>query len=156
MKSKSASRPQRRQTSNKNNEPLESHVDEDSSNARPVKRKRTASKPRDKRYECPQEGCDKSYSRAEHLYRHQLNREYKAVGFSIKLLMRLQTLRSRSSIVTLRDVIGILFARISAPDIERDIPRRIRIYIAGMLSSMASSNLLTLPKLSRNSLRMFR
>ncbi|THX58495.1 hypothetical protein D6D06_02837 [Aureobasidium pullulans] len=79
MKSKSASRPQRRQTSNKSNEPLESHVDEDSSNARPVKRKRTASKPRDKRYECPQEGCDKSYSRAEHLYRHQLNHAPKQI-----------------------------------------------------------------------------
>jgi hypothetical protein len=29
----------------------------------------------DKKFECPYEGCGKSYSRAEHLYRHQLNRE---------------------------------------------------------------------------------
>lgn len=28
-----------------------------------------------KRFECKFEGCGKSYSRAEHLYRHQLNRE---------------------------------------------------------------------------------
>lgn len=28
----------------------------------------------DKKFECKHEGCGKSYSRAEHLYRHQLNR----------------------------------------------------------------------------------
>lgn len=36
------------------------------------KRKRTI--PTDKKFECKHEGCGKSYSRAEHLYRHQLNR----------------------------------------------------------------------------------
>ena len=41
-----------------------------------LKRKRNPTKPSDKKYECPEEGCDKSYSRAEHLYRHQLNRQY--------------------------------------------------------------------------------
>jgi hypothetical protein len=30
----------------------------------------------DKKFECRHEGCGKSYSRAEHLYRHQLNRRY--------------------------------------------------------------------------------
>jgi hypothetical protein len=29
----------------------------------------------DKKFPCPHEGCGKSYSRAEHLYRHQLNRK---------------------------------------------------------------------------------
>ena len=38
------------------------------------KRKRSR-KGLDKKYLCPHEGCGKSYSRAEHLYRHQLNRE---------------------------------------------------------------------------------
>ena len=44
------------------------------SNGRPRKRKRSR-KGLDKNFPCPQEGCGKSYSRAEHLYRHQLNRE---------------------------------------------------------------------------------
>ena len=38
------------------------------------KRKRSR-KGLDKKYPCPHAGCGKSYSRAEHLYRHQLNRE---------------------------------------------------------------------------------
>ena len=38
------------------------------------KRKRSR-KGLDKKYHCSHEGCQKSYSRAEHLYRHQLNRE---------------------------------------------------------------------------------
>lgn len=39
------------------------------------KRKRSR-KGLDKNFFCPQEDCGKSYSRAEHLYRHQLNRNY--------------------------------------------------------------------------------
>ena len=38
------------------------------------KRKRSR-KGLDKKFNCPHDGCGKSYSRAEHLYRHQLNRE---------------------------------------------------------------------------------
>ena len=38
------------------------------------KRKRSR-KGLDKKYHCSHEGCAKSYSRAEHLYRHQLNRK---------------------------------------------------------------------------------
>lgn len=44
----------------------------------PSKKKKKPSKNSDKKYECPQDGCGKSYSRAEHLYRHQLNRGYLA------------------------------------------------------------------------------
>ena len=40
------------------------------------KRKRNRKAPTDKKFECNHEGCGKTYSRAEHLYRHQLNREY--------------------------------------------------------------------------------
>lgn len=40
------------------------------------KKKRRVIKTTDKKYECPQPDCGKSYSRAEHLYRHQLNRPY--------------------------------------------------------------------------------
>ena len=39
------------------------------------KKKRRIIKTSDKKYECPQPECGKSYSRAEHLYRHQLNRK---------------------------------------------------------------------------------
>jgi hypothetical protein len=42
----------------------------------PTTRKRRRSrKGLDKKFECPHPGCGKSYSRAEHLYRHQLNRK---------------------------------------------------------------------------------
>ena len=40
----------------------------------PRKRRRSR-KGLDKKFDCPHELCGKSYSRAEHLYRHQLNRE---------------------------------------------------------------------------------
>jgi hypothetical protein len=39
----------------------------------PSRRRRRSRKGLDKRFECPEPGCGKSYSRAEHLYRHQLN-----------------------------------------------------------------------------------
>lgn len=39
------------------------------------RKRRRSRKGLDKKFECPHEGCGKSYSRAEHLYRHQLNRE---------------------------------------------------------------------------------
>lgn len=38
------------------------------------KKKRKVVKNGDKKYHCPHEDCGKAYSRAEHLYRHQLNR----------------------------------------------------------------------------------
>jgi hypothetical protein len=40
------------------------------------RKRRRSRKGLDKKFECPHEGCGKSYSRAEHLYRHQLNRAY--------------------------------------------------------------------------------
>lgn len=39
----------------------------------PARKRRRSRKGLDKKFECPHEGCGKSYSRAEHLYRHQLN-----------------------------------------------------------------------------------
>ena len=47
---------------------------ENAQNGKPRKRKRSR-KGLDKKFDCPHTGCGKSYSRAEHLYRHQLNRE---------------------------------------------------------------------------------
>lgn len=46
-------------------------------NAQPAKKRRRGAKANaDRKFECKHEGCGKSYSRAEHLYRHQLNRQY--------------------------------------------------------------------------------
>ena len=46
------------------------------------KRKRSR-KALDKKFPCPEEACGKSYSRAEHLYRHQLNREFTKPSFPL-------------------------------------------------------------------------
>lgn len=40
----------------------------------PSRKRRRSRKGLDKKFECPQQGCGRTYSRAEHLYRHQLNR----------------------------------------------------------------------------------
>ncbi|KAI0020950.1 fungal-specific transcription factor domain-containing protein [Xylariomycetidae sp. FL0641] len=45
----------------------------------PAKKRRRSRKGLDKKFECPTEGCGKSYSRAEHLYRHQLNHTPKQI-----------------------------------------------------------------------------
>ncbi|KKZ60366.1 hypothetical protein EMCG_04881 [[Emmonsia] crescens] len=42
------------------------------------KRKRTRKGDSEKKFDCKHEGCGKSYSRAEHLYRHQLNHCYRS------------------------------------------------------------------------------
>lgn len=51
------------------------HEVDDLADAKPKKKRRVV-KLSDKKYECPQPNCGKSYSRAEHLYRHQLNRTF--------------------------------------------------------------------------------
>ena len=52
------------------------HDDTENVSGEPPKKRRRVTKPNpDKKFECKHEGCGKSYSRAEHLYRHQLNRE---------------------------------------------------------------------------------
>ncbi|CAN8102140.1 unnamed protein product [Discula destructiva] len=45
----------------------------------PNRKRRRSRKGLDKKFECPHEGCGKSYSRAEHLYRHQLNHNPKQI-----------------------------------------------------------------------------
>ncbi|RMZ76745.1 hypothetical protein DV737_g4728, partial [Chaetothyriales sp. CBS 132003] len=45
----------------------------------PKKRRRVGKPNSDKKFECKHEGCGKSYSRAEHLYRHQLNHTPKTI-----------------------------------------------------------------------------
>ncbi|KAF1960669.1 hypothetical protein CC80DRAFT_262393 [Byssothecium circinans] len=43
------------------------------------RKRRRSRKSGDKKFLCPHEGCGKSYSRAEHLYRHQLNHNPKQI-----------------------------------------------------------------------------
>ncbi|KAI9798204.1 MAG: hypothetical protein M1833_004953 [Piccolia ochrophora] len=45
----------------------------------PSRKRRRSRKGLDKKFECPHDGCGKSYSRAEHLYRHQLNHTPKQI-----------------------------------------------------------------------------
>lgn len=52
-------------------DPIQTAVD----TAAAKKRKRSRKVYSDKKFVCSHEGCGKSYSRAEHLYRHQLNRK---------------------------------------------------------------------------------
>ncbi len=49
------------------------HEVDDPSDSKPKKKRRIIKTP-DKKFNCPNPECGKSYSRAEHLYRHQLNR----------------------------------------------------------------------------------
>ncbi|PUU81286.1 fungal-specific transcription factor domain-domain-containing protein [Tuber borchii] len=52
-----------------------------SSSDPPSRKRRRSRKGLDKKFECPEEGCGRSYSRAEHLYRHQLNHQPKQIYF---------------------------------------------------------------------------
>jgi hypothetical protein len=45
------------------------------------RKRRRSRKGLDKKFVCPHEGCGKSYSRAEHLYRHQLNHNPKQIYY---------------------------------------------------------------------------
>lgn len=47
----------------------------------PARKRRRSRKGLDKKFECSEEGCGKSYSRAEHLYRHQLNHAPKNIFY---------------------------------------------------------------------------
>ncbi|UKZ73828.1 hypothetical protein TrVFT333_001481 [Trichoderma virens FT-333] len=50
-----------------------------SNSEEPTRKRRRSRKGLEKRFECNAEGCGKSYSRAEHLYRHQLNHNSKQI-----------------------------------------------------------------------------
>lgn len=55
------------------------HANSSNSDGGPARKRRRSRKGLDKKFECPEKGCGKSYSRAEHLYRHQLNHNPKQV-----------------------------------------------------------------------------
>ncbi|CAK7234416.1 hypothetical protein SBRCBS47491_008941 [Sporothrix bragantina] len=53
--------------------------DNSSNSDGPARKRRRSRKGLDKKFECPHAGCGKSYSRAEHLHRHQLNHTPKQI-----------------------------------------------------------------------------
>ncbi|OAA68412.1 c2h2 finger domain containing protein [Niveomyces insectorum RCEF 264] len=53
--------------------------DNSSNSDGPARKRRRSRKGLDKKFECPHIGCGKSYSRAEHLHRHQLNHTPKQI-----------------------------------------------------------------------------
>ncbi|KAF7716370.1 Zinc finger C2H2 type domain-containing protein [Penicillium ucsense] len=53
--------------------------DHDNDQSTTKRRRRSRRAPSDRKFECSHEGCGKSYSRAEHLYRHQLNHTPKQI-----------------------------------------------------------------------------
>jgi hypothetical protein len=69
------------------------------------RKRRRSRKGLDKKFECPHEGCGKSYSRAEHLYRHQLNRMSTAAA-STRQPDTLQTTPSKSTTATFQTATG--------------------------------------------------
>lgn len=78
---KDEARGRRRNRENENGDSMDADNNgEDGGDAGGSSRKRRRSrKGLDKKFECPHEGCGKSYSRAEHLYRHQLNHNPKQI-----------------------------------------------------------------------------
>lgn len=70
-------RGRRRNREGQNGDESDNTGDQENGNATGNSKKRRRSrKGLDKKFECPHDGCGKSYSRAEHLYRHQLNRRF--------------------------------------------------------------------------------
>ena len=80
-----------------------------SKKGKPERKRKRSRKGQDKKYPCPTEGCGKSYSRAEHLYRHQLNRE-RDLAASIRdtTNVEFQIPRSKSIDATIRTAPGTL------------------------------------------------
>lgn len=78
----------------------------------PRKRRRSR-KGLDKKFDCPHENCGKSYSRAEHLYRHQLNRKHYGHDICQAVLTLVQIRPRRSIIVISLNALGFLYAKIS-------------------------------------------
>lgn len=87
------------------------------------RKRRRSRKGLDKKFECPHDNCGKSYSRAEHLYRHQLNRKC-CTGqdgrTSRPADAMAQTTLSRSTAATSLNAIGPLCARTCVHATKRD------------------------------------
>ena len=98
---------------------------------KPKKRRRSSKIITEKKFECKHPGCGRQYSRAEHLYRHQLNRMPNLDSLQKDIhANKTQTTRSRSTDVTTLIAFGSLYARIYAYDIENDTPHTVRNFNA--------------------------
>lgn len=120
------------------------HEVDDLADSKP-KKKRRIIKLSDKKYECPHPECGKAYSRAEHLYRHQLNRMCGPTTITCYITLRKLTYsqihRSKSTIATFRDVIAASCVQICAPGIRNDTQRKALICSGKMRSSTARERL---------------
>lgn len=76
------------------------------------KRRRRSRKGLDKKFECPHEGCGKSYSRAEHLYRHQLNRK---LSFSFSSAYEKFSLGCANGSVPMREILQLFSSSSRCP-----------------------------------------
>lgn len=85
------------------------------------RRRRSRRAPTDRKFECTHEGCGKSYSRAEHLYRHQLNRTFSRLRVSAGLTLA-KTPRSRYFTAISQTATAPLCARTFASAIASAIP----------------------------------
>lgn len=95
---------------------------------KPRKRKRSR-KGLEKNFPCPHQGCGKSYSRAEHLYRHQLNRECIVPdAFRFSSLTIIQTHRRKSIPAISLDASVDSFAKTYVLGIVRGTRRVARIF----------------------------
>ena len=109
------------------------------SNGQHRKRKRSR-KGLDKKYHCPQGGCGKSYSRAEHLYRHQLNRELSCPSFrNLDADVGLQIRRSKFTNAIFPIVPDNSSDKISALGTENGIQLVERIYSGKILICIAGT-----------------
>ena len=120
---------------------------------KPRKRKRSR-KGLEKNFPCPHQGCGKSYSRAEHLYRHQLNRECIVPAIACFYpLTEIQTHRRKSIPVISLDasvdssgktfVLGIVSGTRHVARIfngKRIIRTRLKIAMRKLWASMAHEN----------------
>lgn len=101
----------------------------------PPKKKRRVVKPNpDKKFECKHEGCGKSYSRAEHLYRHQLNRGSISSWSSLKVLTAGKIPLRPSFAATTRNAVDTLCVRIFVSGIENDTQLMVLNYTREMRS----------------------
>lgn len=94
-------------------------MDDDLADSKP-KKKRKIIKNSDKKYQCPHGECGKAYSRAEHLYRHQLNRKFQTpshVNIMEHRLIHAKMLRSRYIVATFRHATATSFELTFAPGI---------------------------------------
>lgn len=114
-----------------------------SSEEKPKRRRRAAKIITEKKFDCKHPGCGRQYSRAEHLYRHQLNRKPSSITYPGEhVLIQDQTIPSRYFGVIIQIAIANLSVRIYVFGIEKGILPMAPNYKDETLSPKVSTALL--------------